>query len=86
MPGLYYEAGDYGYSRVQEIPQAVSTKTRRQRREKGRQGWCARAVLMRSAILSPSFLEDSKCCIVRDREVTSTAKVVAILAMAGRSL
>lgn len=37
VPGLYYEAGDYGYSRVQEIPQAVSTKTRRQRREKGRQ-------------------------------------------------
>ncbi|ROT65152.1 hypothetical protein C7M84_016903 [Penaeus vannamei] len=39
VPGLYYEAGDYGYSRVQEIPQAVSTKTRRQRREKGRQAY-----------------------------------------------
>ncbi|XP_042873149.1 rho GTPase-activating protein 190-like isoform X27 [Penaeus japonicus] len=41
VPGLYgsYEAGDYGYSRVQEIPQAVSTKARRQRREKGRQAY-----------------------------------------------
>ncbi|XP_069168240.1 rho GTPase-activating protein 190 isoform X13 [Procambarus clarkii] len=39
VPGLYgsFEAGDYAYSRVQEIPQAAGSKTRRQRREKGRQ-------------------------------------------------
>ncbi|KAK8736140.1 hypothetical protein OTU49_004842 [Cherax quadricarinatus] len=39
VPVLYgsFEAGDYGYSRVQEIPQAAGSKARRQRREKGRQ-------------------------------------------------
>nr|XP_045582143.1 rho GTPase-activating protein 190-like isoform X9 [Procambarus clarkii] len=41
VPGLYgsFEAGDYAYSRVQEIPQAAGSKTRRQRREKGRQAY-----------------------------------------------
>lgn len=39
VPGLYgsFEAGDYAYSRVQDIPPTASTKARRQRREKGRQ-------------------------------------------------
>ncbi|XP_064079322.1 rho GTPase-activating protein 190-like isoform X2 [Macrobrachium nipponense] len=39
VPGLYgsFEAGDYSYSRVQDIPPTASTKARRQRREKGRQ-------------------------------------------------
>ncbi|XP_069950019.1 rho GTPase-activating protein 190-like isoform X18 [Cherax quadricarinatus] len=41
VPVLYgsFEAGDYGYSRVQEIPQAAGSKARRQRREKGRQAY-----------------------------------------------
>ncbi|XP_063868033.1 rho GTPase-activating protein 190-like isoform X16 [Scylla paramamosain] len=39
VPGLYgsFEAGDYGYSRVQDLPQGAGSKARRQRREKGRQ-------------------------------------------------
>ncbi|XP_068241328.1 rho GTPase-activating protein 190 isoform X21 [Palaemon carinicauda] len=41
VPGLYgsFEAGDYAYSRVQDIPPTASTKARRQRREKGRQAY-----------------------------------------------
>ncbi|XP_050734662.1 rho GTPase-activating protein 190-like isoform X15 [Eriocheir sinensis] len=39
VPGLYgsFEAGEYGYSRVQDLPQGAGSKARRQRREKGRQ-------------------------------------------------
>ncbi|XP_063868035.1 rho GTPase-activating protein 190-like isoform X18 [Scylla paramamosain] len=41
VPGLYgsFEAGDYGYSRVQDLPQGAGSKARRQRREKGRQAY-----------------------------------------------
>ncbi|KAK4312268.1 hypothetical protein Pmani_016281 [Petrolisthes manimaculis] len=42
VPGLYgsFEGSEYGYSRVQDLPpQATSTKSRRQRREKGRQAY-----------------------------------------------
>lgn len=54
VPGLYssFEGGDYGYSRVQDLPQqASSTKSRRQRREKGRQGWWVQWVfVLRAAV------------------------------------
>ncbi|XP_050734657.1 rho GTPase-activating protein 190-like isoform X11 [Eriocheir sinensis] len=41
VPGLYgsFEAGEYGYSRVQDLPQGAGSKARRQRREKGRQAY-----------------------------------------------
>lgn len=41
VPVLYgsFEAGDYGYSRVQDLPQGAGSKARRQRREKGRQAY-----------------------------------------------